>query len=380
MELEKLRKEMDAADDQLLKLFMSRMDISARMAEYKAGTNKNVTDGRREREILNRVCGASGEELEKYTRILYSLLFDLSRSYQYRIISHDTDLTKKIRAAVKETEKLFPSKATAACQGVEGSYSQQACEKLFPLPEINYCSHFEGVYKAVEEGKCRYGILPIENSTYGSVNEVYDLMDKYHFYIAKSLRLRIDHHLLAKEGCGIGDITDIYSHEQALGQCSEFLKDLKDDVRVHVCRNTALAAKIASGSESGTAAAISSKACSQLYGLKVLSDEIQNTSGNYTRFICISKKMEIYPGADKISLMFRLPHKPGSLYFMISKCYAMGLNLTKIESRPIPGKDFEFIFYFDLDASIYDEDVFSLIGDMENSAEEFAFLGSYSEA
>jgi len=168
------------------------------------------------------------------------------------------------------------------------------------------------------------------------------------------------------------------SHEQAIGQCSEFLREHKD-IKITVCENTAMAAQMVANSDRTDLAAISSKNCADLYGLTVLNSSIQNSEINYTRFICISKELEIYPGADKISLMLTLPHCPGSLYTTIAKFAALGLNLTKLESRPIPGKDFEFMFYFDFEASIYSEEVIRLLCDLEAGPDQFEFLGSYSE-
>ena len=241
-----------------------------------------------------------------------------------------------------------------------------------------YFNSFSGVFQAVESGLCRYGILPIENSTAGSVNEVYDLMKKHNFYIVRSIKLRIDHNLLAKKGTKLSDIKEIYSHQQALDQCSEFLKSLKG-VKITVCENTAVAAKFVAESERNDVAAISSKNCAELYSLSVLSNTVQNNDNNYTRFICISKSLEIYPGADKVSMMFSIAHKPGTLYNVVSRFSTLGLNLTKLESRPMPGKDFEFLFYFDLNASIYDEKVPELLGEFDDEFDPFTFLGSYSE-
>ncbi len=373
-----LRNSIDSIDNELVELFKKRMEASLKVAEYKKENDLAVLNVSREREILARVTEESGEELAMYTKILYSVLFDISRSYQNLHLARKAELAEKITKALENTPKEFPKKAVVACQGIEGAYSQQACDKLFSLPSIMYFNRFEGVFQAVQSGMCRYGILPIDNSSFGSVNEVYDLMKKYSFYIARSMKLKLNHCLLAKSGVKLADIKEIYSHEQAIGQCGEFLKGLKD-VKVNVCENTAVAAKMVLDSDRSDVAAISSLNCAELYGLEVLSNDIQDSDNNYTRFICISKDLQIFPGANKISLMMALPHKPGSLYTTISKFSALGLNLSKLESRPIPGSDFEFMFYFDMDASIYSEDVIKLLSEFENSPEVFVFLGSYYE-
>lgn len=378
MDIKDARNEIDKIDGELTDLFVKRMKLSKEIAAYKKENNLPVFDKTRERDILNKACDRAGSELENYISILYMTLFDVSRSYQKQLIGHSTELTSEIDRALKETEEVFPARSVVACQGVEGAYSQYACDKLFSTPSIMYFNRFQGVFQAVESGLCRYGILPIENSTAGSVNEVYDLMRKHHFYIVRSIKLRIDHNLLVKKGTKLSDIKEIISHQQAIDQCSEFLKTLKD-VKISVCENTAAAAKMVAESQRNDVAAISSRNCADLYGLSVLSDTVQNNDNNYTRFICISKKLEIYQGSDKISMMFSIAHKPGTLYNVISRFSALGLNLTKLESRPMPGKDFEFMFYFDLNANIKEPKVLKLIGEFDDEFDKFTFLGSYTE-
>ena len=378
MDISDARREIDKIDVELTELFVKRMKLSKEIAAYKKDNNLPVFDKTREREIINKAADRAGKDMENYISVLYTTLFDVSRSYQKQLIGGKTELTGEIEKAFEETEEIFPARSVVACQGVEGAYSQYACDKLFSMPSIMYFNRFQGVFQAVESGLCKYGILPIENSTAGSVNEVYDLMRKHRFYIVRSIKLRIDHNLLVKEGTKLGDIKAIISHQQALDQCSEFLKTLKD-VKITVCENTAAAAKAVAESGRNDIAAISSKNCADLYGLHVLSDTIQNNDNNYTRFICISKKLEIYPGADKISMMFSIAHKPGALYNVISRFSSLGLNLTKLESRPMPGKDFEFMFYFDLNANIREPKVLKLIGEFDDEFDKFTFLGSYSE-
>ena len=378
MDITDARNEIDKVDTELTALFVRRMELAREIGKYKKENGLPVFDKTREREVLNKACDRAGSEFESYISILYTTLFDVSRSYQKQLMEEGTALTEDIERALKETEAVFPSRSVVACQGVEGAYSQYACDKLFQTPSIMYFNRFQGVFQAVESGLCKYGILPIENSTAGSVNEVYDLMKRHNFYIVRSIKLRIDHNLLVKKGTKLEDIKEIVSHQQAIDQCSEFLKTLKD-VKITVCENTATAAKLVAQSKRDDIAAISSKNCAELYGLSVLSDTIQNNDNNYTRFICISKKLEIYPGADKISMMFSIAHKPGALYNVISRFSALGLNLTKLESRPMPGKDFEFMFYFDLNANMKDPKVLKLIGEFDEEFDRFTFLGSYSE-
>lgn len=378
MDLQEIRAQIDGIDDELVRLFERRMALAGDVASYKREQGLPVSDRTREREIVSRVTQGMDEQNAAYTKVLFSTLFDLSRSAQDRALQGPSALTDAIRAAAENTPREFPSGATVAVQGREGAYSSFACDRLFQRPSIMYFSTFESVFQAVEKGFCRYGILPIENSLYGSVTEVYDLMSKYNFHIARSVRIKIDHALLAKKGTALSDIREIVSHEQALGQCADFIKSL-GDVRVTVCSNTVEAARAAAESGRNDIAALASPDCASLYGLSVLKTSVQNSDNNHTRFICISKDIEVYPGANRISLMLTLPHRPGSLYRMMARFAALGLNLTKLESRPIEGLDFEFMFYFDIEADVCAAPVLGLLGDLDRAPETFNFLGAYSE-
>jgi chorismate mutase/prephenate dehydratase len=378
MELNELRTRIDGIDDAIADLFKRRMDTVLEVAITKRQSGAAVLDPGRERAIVGRVAGIVGPEYAGYAKILYNTLFDLSRSYQNKVLMDDSKLISAIEAASGDMTRAFPQKAVVACQGVEGAYSQQACDKVFAIPDVLYFSRFEGVFQAVEAGLCQYGILPIENSAAGSVTAVYDLMKKYDFHIVRSCRLKIDHALLVNGDTTFKKVKEIVSHEQALSQCSVFLSQ-HPGIKVTVYENTATAAKYVKESGRDDIAAISSPVCAQLYGLSVLPVTAQNTDHNYTRFICISKDLEIYPGANRISLMLTTPHRPGALYAVIARIAALGLNLNKIESRPIVGKDFEFMFYFDIEASIYARETLSLLASLEKEQETFVFLGAYSE-
>ena len=209
------------------------------------------------------------------------------------------------------------------------------------------------------------------------VNEVYDLLHTYHFYITHSIKLHIAHTLLAPRGTKLSDIKEVYSHEQALRQCADFLN--QGGYQPHLCRNTAEAAKLVAASGRTDIAALGSRDCAELYDLEILSDDVQNNQNNYTRFICISKTPEIYPGAKKTSILLTLAHKPGALYHAIARFASLGLNLTKLESRPIPGSDFEFLFYFDIEAPVDAPALRSLIARLERNGEIFTYLGTYTE-
>lgn len=378
MSLEELRGQIDQIDDQLVELFVKRMSVAANIGDYKKANNLPVFVPSREREKLADIAQKAGPDMANYTRVLYSMLFELSRSYQSKRDENTSALYARISDAIENTPKLFPGAAMVACQGVEGAYSQIACDKIFKSPLIMYFKNFEGVFTAIEQGLCQYGVLPLENSTAGSVKKVYDLMIQHKFSIVRTFRLKIDHNLLANPGATLSSIKEIYSHEQAINQCGEFLQSLSG-VKIIPVENTATAAQIVASSGRTDVAAISSRNCIELYGLCNLSSGIQDRGNNSTRFICISKNLEIYPGADKTSVMMILNHKPGALYRVLARLYTIGINVTKLESRPIPDRDFEFMFYLDLETSIYSEEFVQLICELDELSEEFTYLGSYNE-
>lgn len=378
MDLNELRQQINSIDDELLNLFTRRMDLASQVADYKRAHDLPILQPAREREILKKVADKAGPELGGYARVLFSMLMELSKSYQNKRNNKEIELHRQIDDAIENTPRLFPRSPMVACQGVEGANSQIACEKIFQSPFIMYFKSFESVFTAIEQGLCQYGILPIENSTAGSVKKVYDLMIHHNFSIVRTFRLKVDHNLLTKKGVKLEDVKEIYSHEQAIGQCGAFLEKLTG-VKVIAVENTAVAAKMVAESDRTDIAAISSRSCAELYGLQNLAPSIQDKDNNRTRFICISKNLEIYPGADKTSIMMVLPHRPGSLYRVLARLYVLGINVTKLESRPIPNRDFEFMFYFDLDTSIYSEEFVQLMCELDDLCEEFKYLGSYSE-
>ena len=379
MELEQLRKEIDNIDRQLVSLFVQRMNCSANVAEYKRENNMPVLDRARERALLGKISELAGEEFEDYARTMYATILSLSRSYQHTRLGETTELCGIVDEALEKTSKLFPERASVACQGVEGAYSQIAAERLFKAPDIMFFSNWEKVFSAIESGMCRYGVIPIENSTAGSVKKVYDLMVSRNFKIVRTVRIKIDHCLLAKSGTQLKDIKEIFSHEQAINQCASFLATLGPDVKITRVENTAMAAEAVARSERNDVASLSSRSCASLYGLKVLAEAIQDNGNNHTRFICITNQLEIYPGADRTSLMLVTPHKPGALFNILARFNALGINLLKLESRPIPDKDFEFMFYFDLESPIYSPKLSQLLAELEKECDEFTYLGSYSE-
>ena len=375
--LEELRGRLDQIDQQMVDLFKARMELSGQVAEYKREKGIPVLDAGRERALLGKVGERAGEELADYAQSMYRTILSASRSYQHDKLGLNSAVYDSIRRALEETPHLFPQRPTVACQGIEGAYSQVACDRLFKAPTIMFFQTFDHVFKAVESGMCQYGILPIENSTAGSVKAVYDLMIRHNFSIVRSARLKVSHNLLAKHGTKLEDVKEVFSHEQAISQCANYLAE--KGVKVTVVENTAVASRMVAQSDRTDVAALSSRFCAEQYGLNILQENVQDQDNNYTRFICISKKPEIYPGADRTSLMMTLPHKPGSLYNVLAKFYALNINLQKLESRPLPDREFEFMFYFDLECSVYAPEMERLFRDLETESEHLRYLGTYNE-
>ncbi len=378
-ELSELRQQIDDIDAQLVDLLVKRMGIMNDVAEAKREKGISTFAPAREREILNTVMEKAGPEYETELHMIFSTLFNLSKAKQRLARGGSTPLLDAIRLA-NENVRDFPKRSMVACQGTEGAYSQQATTRMFSVPTILYFNSFDKVFEAVESGLCPYGVLPIENSSAGSVVSVYDAMVKHKFHIVKSIRLKINHVLLAKPGATLDGITEIVSHQQALSQCGMFLKKYPG-IKIVPSTNTASAAKDLAAGERLDQAVIASRECAELYGLKVLAEDIADAKFNYTRFICISKNLEIFSDANKLSIMLILPHRPGSLNGLLSRFSAIGVNLTKLESRPIPGMDFEFLFTFDFEASPKDEKVLQLLSELSTDPDiaHFTFLGAYGE-
>lgn len=374
-ELERLREQINGIDDELVKLYLERLNVSEKIAETKLASGKPVYDPERERKVLYRLSEQAPEDKKLYIKELYETVFSTGKAYQSRFIKKNSGVSESLRSLIKKGLPEFPVSGTAACQGMYGANSGVAAEKIFAIPDVTYFKNFEGVFSAVDKGLCEYGILPIENSTAGSVSEVYDLMKKYRFSIVKSVRVRIEHCIAGVAGATLKDIKKVVSHPQALSQCAEYLKTL--GVKTEGAENTATAAKQVAEAGDKTVAAICSERSAKAYGLDILGRNAEDSDDNYTRFICITKDLRVYRGADKISVMTSLSHTPGSLSRLLSGFYALGLNLTKIESRPMAG--FEFMFYFDFEGDVTEESVLTLIAELEKDSDKFVFLGSYKE-
>lgn len=375
MDLIELRKQIDEIDEQLIPLLLKRMDVAKGVAQYKVERGIPVLNEEREQQILDNVaekCGEQGEAI----KTVFAATMDASRALQHKIIGGGQELRNTINSAIRGVS-LTANGEAIACQGVDGAYSGKAGKALFPDSPIVFHKQFEDVFEAVNQGKARFGIIPVENSTAGSVHESYDLIMKYRFYVVGAYDLKISHCLCAKNDTDYENIESVYSHPQALSQCNMFLKNF-DFTGINFS-NTAAAAKYVSESDKNNIAAICSEDAAKKYGLKVLKKDIQNVTNNTTRFIVISKKFVIDDDAEKISLIFSAPHRTGSLYRVLGRFSMAGLNLTKLESRPIANGEFEYYFYVDILGSVYNDSTLDLLCALSDEIPEFTFLGNYHE-
>lgn len=378
MELKDIRQKLDGIDNDLLNLFLQRMQLIDQVADIKRNSTQPLYDPKREREILQKIHEKAGEPYGLAAHQLFHTLLELSRARQAELLMPSTSVTGRIAAMCSHEQTMFPQTGRIACAGIEGSNAQIAADKLFSRGDIMYFDSFAAVIQAVKTGLCNFGVLPIENSSNGSVRAVYDLIREPDLSIVRSIRLLVRHVLLAQPDSEISQIRTIYTHEQAAGQCSRFLNSLSD-VDVIPCTSTAHAAKRAANAADSTVAAIASESCAKLYNLSILSDDIQNVQNNGTRFICITKGAVSYAGADHLSIMFTCADKSGALFQLLAKISALGLNLCKLESAPIPGTNFSYRFFMDVEASLHQDGVIGLLSEFERSCESFQLLGCYTE-
>ncbi len=375
MDLLELRNEIDKIDSELIPLLLKRMSISEKVAQYKVERGIPVLNEEREQEILNNVAAKCGEQGETI-KTVFSATMDASRALQHKIIGGG----KQLRELVEKSQidgKLTANGAPVACQGVDGAYSGITANTLFPDSPVKYYKQFEDVFEAVNKGEAIYGVIPVENSTAGSVHESYDLIMKYRFYVVGAYDLKIEHCLCAKEGTAYENITNVYSHPQALSQCGNFLKNF-DFTGINFS-NTAAAAEYVANSSKRDIGVICSEFAAKKYGLKILKRNVQNNNNNRTRFIVISKKLVISSDANKISLIFSIADKTGSLYRVLGRFSMAGLNLTKLESRPIENENFNYHFYVDVSGSVKQQSALDLMCALYDELPEFEFLGNFNE-
>lgn len=372
-DLSEIRADIDRIDNEIIKLFKERMDCAKDVGVYKESKGIPVLNEARENEILNAV-EEKGGEYGAYARLLYSNIMELSRALQHNIVNSGKSFKDLINGA---SGKLEIENINVGYQGIKGANSHEAALKLFPNVQLKNYKSFGDVFEAVDNGDITYGLLPVENSTGGSVSAVYDLILKHRFFIVGALDLPIDYCLGGIRQSEHSDIEIVWTHPQTISQCSDYIAN--HNYEAVPCSNTAVAARDVAKEKRLNVAAICSYKAAEEYGLKVLDNHLQDDSSNTTRFIVISKKLYIPENANKISLCFSLPHVTGSLYSLLCRFNSLGLNLTKIESRPRTDKNFEYLFYLDFSGNVHSKNVIELISQLSEEMPEFSFLGNYCE-
>ena len=369
MNLDKIREEIDSIDKALCELIVKRMDCSKEVAGYKLENNLPVFDKKRENAILDKITKQSNQYGEQLKRI-YNSLMEQSKSIQYSLIGGN------IRDSFVEAPSPDSVKKVA-CQGVEGAYSHLTAISLYKNATPLFYDTWQDVCKAVEKGEAEYGILPVENSWAGSVHEVYDLLINGDFYISMCADAKIRHNLIGLKGADKSQITTVLSHSQALAQCSDYL--IANGYLKEQMANTAMAVKKVSQLNDKRIAAIGSKYSADVYSLEVLDSAIASSEHNTTRFVSISKQPQIMKKTDKISVVLCLDNKSGTLYNLLACFACCNMNLTKIESRPIKGKQFEYLFYIDFEGNLYDNQTLGVLTTVKNDLPYFKLLGNYPE-
>lgn len=368
MDLQKLRSGIDDIDEKILALFMQRMELCRGVADYKKKHNLPVFQGGREKEVIDRIKALTNDkELEAGTASLFTSIMDISKILQNRKILASSEQVKYDVPDFKNAKRI-------GCQGTSGANSETAARLIFGDKQPIFYKTFEDVFAAVQTGELDYGVLPVHNSTAGSVSSTYDLMAKYSVYTVKEVCVEINHCLASKNASAVDEVEMVYSHPQAISQCCNYLT--AHGLKTAEYGNTATAAAMVAES-GGKLAAICSVECAENLGLNILAKNVADCELNRTRFICISREMQIDPEADSISVMLKIPDTEGSLYRLLTKFCVNGMNLQKIESRPLKDGSFNVMFYLDFDGRIDDPGVKALMNDLAENLEYFRFLGTF---
>ncbi len=375
LDLQEIRKQLDGIDREIVSLFEKRMKLSGDVAKFKIGTGKEVYDGEREKQKIDAVTGMVEDEFKKQAvRELFIQMMTISRHFQYKLMA-EHGLTAE--NSFRPVKSLPVKQARIVYQGVEGAYSHCAALQYFGKDaDLYHVVSWEDAMKEVEAGKADYAVLPIENSSAGAVIDNYDLLIKYHNYIVAETFLTVNHALLGLPGAEAEDILTVFSHPQALMQCSRYLNANNQWKQISV-ENTAVAAKKVIEEGNPTQAAVASEIAGRIHGLKVLKSSINHNKNNITRFIILSKDPVYREDAGKISLSFELPHKSGSLYNMLSNFIYNGVNMFMIESRPIEGKNWEYRFFVDIEGNLSDAPIQNALKGISAEGQNMRILGNY---
>lgn len=374
-DLSALREEIDAIDKQIVALYEKRMAVCERVAEYKIQTGKKIFDKEREDAKIAALTAMTDNAFNRHgIEELFRQIMSMSRKLQYQLLTREGVVG---RLPFTQVDTIGKENVRVVFQGVEGAYTQAAMKRYFGDKVNSFAvAKWRDALEAISEGMADFAVLPIENSTAGFVSEIYDLLMKYDDYIIGEQIIRIEHTLLGLPGAKLSDIRTVYSHEQGLMQCEEFLNEHRDWQQAAM-DNTAMAAKKVAKEQDVSQAAIASAFAGEVFGLEVLQEHISTSKGNSTRFIIVSNQRIFQKDANKISICFETPHRSGALYHILSHFIYNNLNMSKIESRPIPERSWEYRFFVDVEGNLNDSAVKSALRGITEEAANVKILGNY---
>lgn len=375
MDLLEIRDKIDVIDKEIERLFEDRMELCKNVAEYKISVGKAVLDKQRELEKIEKIKSqAHGEFNEKGAEEIFKQIMAISRKLQYQILANHNMLSE---IDFNEVEYIEKNGVKVVYQGVEGAYAYEAMINYFGENVDNYnVPTWKDAMEEVKSGNADYAVIPIENSTAGSVSQVYDLLANYDNYIVGAIDINISHMLLGLPGATLEDIKVVYSHPQALMQCEKYLDENRQWQKISL-QNTAVSAKKVKDDGDITQAAVASKIAAKLHGLEVLKEGINHNDKNTTRFIVVSNKNIYAKDAKKVSICFEIPHEKGSLYNILSHFIYNNVNMTSIESRPVEGKTWEYRFIIDVDGNLSEPGVRNALRGIKEETLNFKILGNY---
>lgn len=376
VDLAESRAKIDEIDKEIVRLFQDRMSVATDVAAYKRSTGKKVFDPKREEEKIETLCALADDEFNKIgIEDLFHQIMSISRKYQYQVLGpvvNDIPFRQVDSLDVDEDTRVV-------CFGEHGAFTEQAMEEVFGKNITSYNKEsFRDVMEAVADGEAKYGVLPIENTSTGGITDIYDLLIDYDVTIVAEHVIKVEQELLGIPGASLDDIRMIYSHPQGLMQCAKFL-EAHPEIMTKSYSSTAGAAKKVANDQDKTHAAIASKRAADTFGLEVIQDSINYESQNYTRFIIISNQKIFLSDANKLSLCFEIKHQAGALYNMLANFYYNDLNLTKIESRPIENRNWEYRFFVEVEGNINSPGVGNALASVKEFASKLSVLGNIAK-
>ena len=377
VDLAESRAKIDEIDKEIVRLFQERMSVATDVAAFKRSTGKKVFDPKREEEKIAALCAMAKDDEFNRTGIeeLFRQIMSISRKYQYQILGPAVN-----EIPFREVETLDVDEDTRiVCFGEHGAFTEQAMEEVFGKNITAYNKEtFREVMETVAEGEAKYGVLPIENTSTGGITDIYDLLIDYDVTIVAEHVIKVEQDLLGLQGAELEDIKMVYSHPQGLMQCARFLEN-HSEMMTKSYSSTAGAAKKVAQDGDKTQAAIASKRAAETFGLKVIQPLINYESRNYTRFIIISNQRIFLSDANKLSLCFEVKHQAGALYHMLANFYYNDLNLTKIESRPIANRNWEYRFFVDVEGNVNSPGVGNALASLKEIASKLSVLGNIAK-